>query len=146
MGKGAVGGNPNSVKKKKREIKELSNIEKLGANSKAIANQAMKGLELSNLAAGGGPIVQAIVTTAKIASKIADVYIDYQTSKTGQTLHYGNIKAGKDLITSLGLDYLTGYISNEFFTKNTVIRQNASLEYDRQLYNYNNQGDKFKVR
>lgn len=134
--------NPNSVGEKKEDLaykKKLqaykNKLRKLNRTNSNVP-KSIKGSEF----------IGGVVALSQISNKSIDLYANYQTSKTGQTLHYSNIKATKNTIFSLGTNIVGGYINNELFGRNAVRRQNANLEYDRQLYNYNNQGGKYKAR
>ena len=141
-------GNPKSVKNQKIEIKEKNGMNTLGKKAFSSAKTLGSGgsLNAAGLLKGAGTALGVVAAGIAIASKGVDLYVNFQTSKTGQTLHYSNIKAAKNTVMALGTNLIVGHIKNELFTKNVVRRQNATLEYDRQLYNYNNQGDKYKTR
>lgn len=152
LGKGQKSsGNRNSVAKNSEKVKNSKNTFNLGKYSSDIMGGVSSG---SGKTLGGvgssiskmGGVGSAVVASAVLANKGADLYISYQTAKTGQSLYYGNVKSSKDMIFSLGTNYLFGLAKNEVFTKNIVRRQNASLEYGRELYNYNNYGSKYKAR
>lgn len=147
-------GNKNSVRNKRQELenKKSSGSFNYGKHASNTLTSVMSGRggfgagfssEISSL---GGPVVATIVAGLAIANKSADVYLTHSKAKTGQSLYYDNIKQRKDNIMSLGTNYIFGSIRNEFFVKNQVKRQNNSLEYYRELYNYNNFGEKNKTR
>lgn len=142
------GGNKNSVKNKKKTMDLMKGANSLGKNvSKGVGSvQSGFGVDALGLLAKGGSIGVMLGTTLTIASKSVDLRVNYQTAKTGQTLYYGNIKAGKDMIESLGFNYISGLIRNELFTKNLIKRQNSVLDYGKDLYNLNNLGEKYKAR
>lgn len=141
-------GNSKSVKNQKIEIKEKNGMNTLGKKAFSSAKTLGSGgsLNAAGLLKGAGTALGVVAAGITIASKGVDLYINFQTSKTGQTLHYSNIKAAKNTVMALGTNLIVGHVKNELFTKNVVRRQNATLEYNRQLYNYNNQGDKYKTR
>lgn len=141
-------GNKSSVKNRNKELRENTGINNIGKQTTKVISSVTSGSGVNaiGMLKGGGAVMAAIATTATIANKGVDLYINYQTAKTGQTLHYSNIKASKNLLLSLGTNYISGLVKNEIFNKNIIKRQNATLEYNRQLYNYNNQGEKYKTR
>lgn len=142
IGKG-TGGNGKSVGNRRTQIRNTTNENKLGNSNIKDKKSIMDNAEL---AAKFAPVVAAVAIASKIANKGVDLYAKYQIGKTGQTVHYSNIKTAKDMIFSLGKNYVSGYIQNEIFTKKAVERQNSTLEYDRQIYNINNYGNKYKTR
>lgn len=142
IGKG-TGGNSKSVGNRRTQIRNSSNKNKLGNNN---IKEKRIAIDNAEIAAKFAPAIAVIAVASKVANKGVDLYAKYQIGKTGQTVHYTNIKAAKDMIFSLGKNYVSGYIQNELFTKKAVERQNSTLEYDRQIYNINNYGNKYKTR
>ncbi len=143
-------GNKNSVQSKKQELQVEKQKFDLGSKAKNVSRvmssaQSGKGEFLGGFK-GVGVISTVVVTTLKIANKAADLAINYHEAKTGNSVRYGNIRSSKELLLSLGTNYLSGLVKNELFTKNIVRRQNTALDYGRQLYNYNNYGEKYRTR
>lgn len=143
IGKGGNGGNRNSLKNKRETIKNSKSSNKVGIEKIRAAESVKYNQEMMAMFA---PVIAGVAIASKVANKGIDLYAKYQTGKTGQTVHYSNIKATKDMVLSGGMNYVKGWINNEIFTKKAIERQNSTLEYDRQIYNLNNYGIKLKTR
>lgn len=151
LGKAGSGGNKSSVAKRKSDIRNVqaSEISKVGSTVSKGLGKISSGSSGSMISALGSKmgIVGAVVSSSiAVAGKSVDLYTNYQQSKSGQTIHYGNIRARKNMVLSLGTNLLYPAIKNELFTKNVVKRQNFENEYGKELYNLNNFGEKHKVR
>lgn len=140
-------GNNNSVGNKKEKINNTNKIKKMSIKGVLNSSSSLSGaIKSSGSLAGVGPITAALAATVSAADKGIDLYASYKTASTGNELYYGNLKAGKDIVMSLGTNLIKGAIKNEFITKNIVKRQNYSNDYGRNLYNLNNYGEKYKIR
>lgn len=151
LGQSGNGGNKRTVSSQREQISTIknSNIKSLGTSANKSISSVMSGRGSSMIGKLGtmGGVVGAVIGVAiATADKGTDLFVSYQTAKTGQSIHYGNIKAKKDMILSLGTNYLYGGVKNEIFTKKVVKRQNFTNEYNREVYNLNNFGEKNKIR
>jgi hypothetical protein len=91
-----------------------------------------------------GGTVAVIGSAIMLADKIASFGINLKEAKTGEQVWAHNARTTKNTILSLGTNYLFGAIQNEIFTKKVISRQNYGLDYGRELYNINNEGQKNK--
>ena len=87
---------------------------------------------------------------AKKAAEIAEQAIDYSISsryaRTGDSIGYHNTQAAKSMFKSFGKDYITGQINHFISTRHIIRRQKIQSEIQREVYNLNVYGDKFKSK
>ena len=80
----------------------------------------------------------------KITATGVNIYNNIQSAKTGNTISQGNTKKALEYVTSFGFTYLSGLISNELYRKKEIERENLALDRNRQLYNLNTYGQKYR--
>lgn len=141
----------NGTRKGILEKKRQNTISGIKKGSQIVNKVTTGNVGVSNLTAltNTGKLGITMLLIGKVVgavSKGADLYINHLEAKTGDSVYYGNVKATKNLIMSLGLSQVYGAINNEIITKQIVRRQNYALEYGQQLYNLNNYGEKNKIR
>ena len=82
----------------------------------------------------------------KTAEKGLGVMSQYRESRSGESTLEGNYRAKLKTGVNLGLNIVYGEIKNQLFTQPKIVRQNMSINYDRDLYNYSIYGEKYKFR
>lgn len=110
--------------------------------SKGSQSQAYSGALIG--AAKGVPIVAAALVIAKAVVSGVNIYNNIQSARTGNTIKQGNTKKGLEYITSFGGAYFSGAVSNHLYRKKEVERENLANDRNRQLYNLNTYGKKYK--
>jgi hypothetical protein len=92
--------------------------------------------------------IVAVMSTALVkgAERVTSFGIDYSEALTGEAVLAHNRRALLSTITSGGSNIINGYIKNEIFTSKVIARQNRALDYGRELYNLNIEGQKNKIR
>lgn len=132
--------------------KTFGNINKVFSRSANAASQllskgssatAMTGAVIGG-AAKALPIISVIYAGMKITATGVNIYNNIQSAKTGNTISQGNTKKALEYVTSFGFTYLSGLISNELYRKKEIERENLALDRNRQLYNLNTYGQKYR--
>ena len=82
----------------------------------------------------------------KTAERGLNVMSQYRESRSGESMLEGNYRAKLKTGVNLGLNIAYGEIKNQLFTQPKIVRQNMSINYDRDLYNYSIYGEKYKFR
>ena len=88
-----------------------------------------------------GVIIGAVLQNAE---KIANFGVNLYEAQTGNEMASHNARTTIKTVTSLGGNYIGGFIENELFTKKTISRQNYGMDYGRELYQINVDGTKNK--
>jgi len=81
-----------------------------------------------------------------IADKVINFGIDIWESNTGESMIAKNTRMEVNTVMTMGMNVLSGSIKNQLITHNVIRRQNNMLEYGRELYNLNIDGQKNKIR
>lgn len=112
---------------------------------------SQSGKVLSHISSGSAGSLKSIGKSGVLLStlfatsaKIADFAIEYKTAQTGEQVWGHNAKTSLKTVVSFGMNYVYGFLQNEIFTKQTIHRQNESLDYGRELYQINVEGTKNK--
>ena len=132
--------------------KTFGNINKVFSRSANVASQFLsKGSSataMTGAAVGGAtkalPIIGIIYAGMKVTATGVNIYNNIQSAKTGNTISQGNTKKALEYVTSFGFTYLSGLISNELYRKKEIERENLALDRNRQLYNLNTYGQKYR--
>lgn len=111
--------------------------------SKAVSIATGKGSSglLASAGSKAGVIVGAIIAASE---KIAQFGVNIYEADTGNEIRSHNARNTIATISSLGMNYVSGAIQNEFITKKIISRQNYSMDYGRELYQINVDGQKNK--
>lgn len=96
------------------------------------------------LASAGSKATGVIGGILILAEKIASFGVNIYEADTGNEISSHNVRNTIATVSSLGMNYLSGSIQNELITKKTISRQNYSLDYGRELYDINVNGQKNK--
>jgi uncharacterized protein YerC len=91
-----------------------------------------------------GGVGSAISFVIQKAEQLASLHNNLREAATGNELEAQNTRNTIKTVMSLGLNYVYGMIENELFTQKTISRQNAGLEYSRELYDINVNGSRTK--
>lgn len=149
--KGSGKGNNSKVSSltnlKNRKSKKSEN----GAKGIATALKASRAIRTQDIGGavglfgntGGFGIAMAVIQEI---NQWHNLYLDYRSAVTGETLHAGNLKKGKSYLLSFGTVYFKEAIENHLFTKNIVHRQNIQNQYYRDLYYYKMDGNQYGDR
>jgi hypothetical protein len=89
-------------------------------------------------------VMSIVSSVVRSAEKIGNFGINYYEASTGNEMRSHNYRTTLKTITSMGMNYLSGAIENEIFTKQIISRQNYSMDYGRELYQINVDGTKNK--
>lgn len=131
----------------KSNLKTFSTIVEGGVNavdtSLSLMSGQTTGVGLTKVAGATSAIIGIGLATT---SKTHDVYQGIQQSKTGGSVYYSNMATRKKTLLMLGMNYLSGSIKNHLTTRHEIVRQNLELDYNREIYNLNNFGEKNKIR
>ena len=90
------------------------------------------------------PVVASALVIAKTVVSGINIYNNIQSARTGNTISQGNTKKGLEYLTSFGGAYFSGAISNHLYRKKEIERENLANDRNRQLYNLNTYGQKYK--
>lgn len=116
----------------------------LGVLGKAISTATGRGASgmLASVAGSTGSSIVAFIITN--AEKVANFGVNLYEAETGNEMRSHNARTTIRTISSLGMNYVSGAIQNELFTKKTISRQNYAMDYGRELYQINVDGQKNK--
>lgn len=135
------GGSSNSVVKSGKVTSATRIYEKKGSSSSGLKGSLAKFIKVKNfinhplVGAVGGPIVVTMIAgwTAKQVSKVANFNIDINQAKTGETMKANNQRQFYNVMSNPA-NFVKKSIWEEGYLRDLQIaRQNASLEYERQL-------------
>jgi len=136
-----------SIQRAKETTGGISRLKRgLGIANKAIST-GMGASSSGVLSSGLGKLGVAGAITGFVlanAEKIALFGVNIYEAQTGNQMASHNARTTIKTISSLGTNYLSGYIENELFTKKTISRQNYGMDYGRELYSINVEGTKNK--
>lgn len=82
----------------------------------------------------------------KTAEKVLNVASQYREARSGESMLESNYRAKVKTAVNLGLNITYGEIRNTLFRQPQIVRQNMSINYERDLYNYSIYGEKYKWR
>ena len=131
----------NSISKQGKKTSATEIYEKKGKGSSGLKGNLSNTTKITNFKTGstigavGGAVVATLIATitAKNISKVGNFIIDINTAKTGETMRANNQRQTLNaMLNPLNLAkkafWEEGYLRNL-----QIARQNASLEYERQL-------------
>lgn len=98
------------------------------------------------LASGSIPIVGSIMLALGGLEKIANFGTNIYEAHSGESMLSSNFKAYTKTGSSLGLNLVSGFISNRLTEMPRIHRANLALNYNQEIYNMNAYGEKNKVR
>ena len=82
----------------------------------------------------------------KTGEKVLNVLSQYREVRSGESMLESNYRAKVKTAVNLGLNITYGEIRNMLFRQPQIVRQNMSINYERDLYNYSIYGEKYKWR
>lgn len=82
----------------------------------------------------------------KTAEKVLNVASQYREARSGESMLESNYRAKVKTGVNLGLNIVYGEIRNTLFRQPQIVRQNMSINYERDLYNYSIYSEKYKWR
>lgn len=82
----------------------------------------------------------------KTGEKVLNVLSQYREVRSGESMLESNYRAKVKTGVNLGLNIVYGEIRNMLFKQPQIVRQNMSINYERDLYNYSIYGEKYKFR
>lgn len=82
----------------------------------------------------------------KTAEKVLNVLSQYREVRSGESMLESNYRAKVKTAVNLGLNIAYGEIRNTLFRQPQIVRQNMSINYERELYNYSIYSEKYKWR
>ena len=137
-----------SIARAKETMRDTGLLKKgLGGVNKAVSMASggggSSGMLSSTLGKAGivGAVIGKLLETGE---KVANFGVNMYEADTGNEIQSHNARTTIKTVTSMGLNYIGGYVENELFTKKTISRQNYGLDYGRELYGINVEGTKNK--
>jgi hypothetical protein len=82
----------------------------------------------------------------KTAERGLYVLSNYREVRSGESMLESNYRAKVKTGVNLGLNIVYGEIRNMLFKQPQIVRQNMSINYERDLYNYSIYSEKYKFR
>ena len=82
----------------------------------------------------------------KTAERALYVLSNYREVRSGESMLESNYRAKVKTGVNLGLNIVYGEIRNMLFRQPQIVRQNMSINYERDLYNYSIYSEKYKFR
>lgn len=122
----------NAINTTQNANKNIPNLLKTGSNITTQATSFMSGGGSSILSKI--PIIASIVGGFKLAEGLIKFGANIYQARSGEDMIASNIKAYAKTGASLGLNLVSGSISNYIFTQPRIERQNYMKDYGRELY------------
>lgn len=136
-----------SMRRKNNAMQSSSNIKKPLSTMKKAAGVVSSGKSsamLSKAASKGGMALGVIGLILAAVDKVGNFGLRVAEAQSGNVLTTNNAKFALKTVSSFGLNIVGPAIQNEIFTKKIIDRQNYGLEYGRELYDINVNGNKYK--
>jgi hypothetical protein len=133
-----------SIERAKETMRITGSVKKtLGGVNKALSIASGSGSAgfLSSAVSKGNVVLGLAISTAE---KLASFGVNMYEAETGNVMASHNARNTIRTISSLGMNYVGGYIANELITKKMISRQNYGMDYGRELYSINVEGTKNK--
>ena len=92
------------------------------------------------------PMLGYVYGAAKLVEKTLTFGSQYREARTGESMLESNYRARLKTGVMLGTNILAGEIRQKLFVQPQIIRQNASIQYDREIYNYTAYSGKINPR
>ncbi|MDY0277920.1 MAG: hypothetical protein RBQ97_07530 [Acholeplasma sp.] len=126
-----------SIQLKKEVSKESQML--AGLSTFMSTGSIAKGFIMSN------PVTRPLAVALKTAEKIIFVGSAFNQARTGEVMLESNVRAKTKTVASFGLNVAYGALDNLLFVQPQVRRQNASIDYHREIYlrNVENQKNQF---
>ena len=93
-----------------------------------------------------GALVAVAQKAIEIADKGTDLWMAYQEAATGDSIGMHNSRAMKNIIKSGGKSVVSSAANYYLTTRFVIRRQNTANELNREIYNLNIDGGKFRSR
>ena len=101
---------------------------------------------LIGVASGSIPIVGSIMLALGSLDRVFSFGVNIYEAHSGESMLSSNMKAYGKTGSSLGLNLVSGFISNRLTEMPRIHRANLALNYNQEIYNMNAYGEKNKVR
>jgi len=112
-----------------------------------IGGSALRGSSsLLSTLTGFSAITALAMAAAKTTVDILNFASQYRQVRSGESLLESNYRAKLKTGLNLGLNIIHTEIKNTLFVQPQIVRQNISMNYERDLYNYTLYGEKNKTR
>lgn len=119
-----------SLKTVNSSVSQITNI--MGGNAGAMASAV--------------PVVGMVYAAMQFIDKGIGTGTDIYQAHSGEKMLSSNIKAFSKTAVMVGMNITAGFIENRLLAAPTIYRQNLSLDYGREIYNFNAFGEKNKIR
>lgn len=92
------------------------------------------------------PILGYVYAGAKLVEQTLTIGSQYREARTGESMLESNYRAKLKTYVMSGTNILAGEIRQRLFVQPQIVRQNASIQYDREIYNYTAYSGKINPR